>query len=208
MVRVVPRAQGLRTTGSCRLPAPDATATIDDVPLERLRGKHLGGDFTYDRDCIVEFGVAASAIRRTGSSASLRISDASATWSLQVASAFSPRTVTLIAEKPGTIRRAERVVLRWSPESDQLEARGVGFELLRAGAAPGSGITLRDTEIRANEVSFKLPAAAGDSAWTGPGILRFVGYSTLALRTQRCPVDSCGVSVGFTVPSLAVTVEN
>jgi len=204
---VVPGEKGFRAEGPCKLPAPSARATLNGAPLERRRGKHSGDDLTYDRDCLLEFGGASLAIPRSGAGVSLQISDDSATWNVEAPTAFEARSFTLVSPSDGVLRRAARVVLRWSPASDQLDARGIGVELYPASGGPGSGTAIRNLEVRADELSFTLPSGAGDVPWSGASFLRFLGTDHVKPKLDRCPLVECTVSVDFSVPTLAVTVE-
>jgi hypothetical protein len=191
----------------CKLPAPDAKATLNGVPLERRRGEYRSDDFGYDRDCIVELGVPAAAIRRTGPSVTLRLSDASTTWQLEVPTAFSPRSFTLVTPHDGVLRRGTRVVVKWSTPSDQIYVNGIGFELYRADLGPGSGTQVRDIDVRGEELSFTLRPSSGDAAWAGPAFLRLLGPNHIDPAVTRCPVQTCNVGVHYVVPPVAVTVR-
>jgi hypothetical protein len=191
----------------CKLPAPKAKATLNGAPLERRRGKHALGDLAYDRDCLLEFGVPSNAIPRRGSGASLQISDDSASWSLEAPTAFEARSFALVKPSDGVLHRGERVVLRWSPASDQMDVRAIGVELYPATRGPGSGTAIRNLEARGNELSFTLPASAGELWWTGASFLRFLGSRNVTPKIPRCPARECTVRVDFAVPTLAVTVE-
>jgi hypothetical protein len=192
--------------GPCKLPAPKAKATLNGAPLERQRGKYAFGDLMYDRDCILEFTVASNAIPRQGSGVSLQITDDSATWMLEVPTAFETRSFTLVKPSDGVLRRGKPVVLRWSPASDQMDVRGIGVELYPATGGPGSGTAIRNLEVRDDELSFTLPSNAGDRAWAGPSFLRFLGGRHVTPKLRRCPVRTCTVSVDFAIQPLAVTV--
>jgi hypothetical protein len=207
-VLVLARDASLQSRGPCSLPAAGAKAVLNGSPLERLRGKpKSGGDLMYDRDCFIEFAGDAGAIRKSGADASLRISDDTTSWDLEVPSAFAPRSFTLEPPSEGVVHRGQRVVLKWSPAEDPIDARNVGFELYRSGDTPGSGTKFRDIAVNGDELSFVISPGAGQQAWTGPAILRFLGgYQHPVPR--HCPVHRCEVTVDVTVPPLALTLEN
>lgn len=187
--------------------APDATATLNGVSLERQRGKYETGDLGYDRDCIVEFAAKRGTVPRTVSGALLRVSDDSVTWTLELPTAYSTRSISLETPADGVLHRGQRVVVRWSPADDQIDRRGIGFELYRSGDEPGTGAALREIEVRGNELSFTIPDR-GRQSWTGPGFLRFLGSDSVDPASKACPVEQCIVNMSFSVPSMAVTVEN
>src|SRR5258706_14675163 len=65
LVTVLPQEKDVQWKGPCKLPAPNARASLNGVPLTRLRGTHVGDDMAYDRDCIVEFGGAFDSVPQT-----------------------------------------------------------------------------------------------------------------------------------------------
>jgi hypothetical protein len=113
-LRLLPDEKHINWEGPCKLPAPKARATLNGVSFKRLRGKHLGDDFEYERDCIVEFEVAVDRIPKRNTGASLQISDDSATWTLEIPTAFAPRSLALVSPtdrimgaRPGEMVSAE-----------------------------------------------------------------------------------------------------
>src|SRR5579859_2286626 len=208
VVRVFPQEKDIEVKGPCKLPAPDARATLNGLSLTRMRGRHVGDDMAYDRDCIVEFAAPIDLVPKAGVGASLKISDDSATWTFEVPTAFAARSITLVAPEHGIMRRSERVLVRWSPSSDRIDAAGIAFELYRVDAEPGTGTRIRDIDVRGNEPAFTVPPSVGDPAWKGPAWLRFLGPFHVKPALGACPVSSCSVTLGFDVPSVAVTVEN
>ena len=207
VVHILSSESGLRAQGPCKLPAPDATATLNGVPLKRQRGKYATDDLGFDLDCIVAFSLIGAAVPRTGASAVLRITDDRVTWALELPKAFSPRSFSPTTPSHGVLHRGQRVVVRWSPADDQIEPRGIGFELYRRGDEPGTGAVLREIEVRGDELAFTIPDDARLS-WTGPAFLRFLGSASVAPASKGCPVEQCIVNVSFPVPPIAVTVEN
>ncbi len=207
VVHVLSSDSGLRARGPCKLPAPDASATLNGVSLERQRGKYATDDLAFDLDCIVAFSARGATVRRTGASAVLRLADDSVTWTLELPTAFSPRSFSLTTPSNGVLRRGQRVVIRWSRTDDQIDPRGIGFELYRSGDEPGTGTVLREVEVRGDELAFTIPDDARQS-WTGPAFLRFLGSASVAPASKGYPVEQCIVNLSFSVPPIAVTVEN
>lgn len=207
VVHVMPRESGLRTRGPCKLPAPNAKATLNGVSLERRRGKSASDDFAYDRDCIVEFAMSGANLPRTGAGAVLHLFDESASWTFELPKAFSQRSFTLAAPSNGVLHRGERVVVKWSPADDQIDARGVGFELYRSEAELGNGNVFRDIDVRGDELSFTIPADTRQP-WQGRGSLRFLGYDSVKPASKGCPVEECVANVSFVAPPIAVSMED
>src|SRR5262245_11207691 len=206
-LRVVPGVEHSNWEGPCKLPAPNARATLNGVSFKRLRGTHVGDDFKYDRDCIVEFEVAVDAIPKQGSGASLQISDDSATWTLEIPAAFAPRSFALVSPTDRIIRRGERVAVRWSPSNDTIDWRGIAFELHRPESRPGTGTMIKNIQVRGEELSFTALPGAGEAAWRGPALLRLGGTYSVKPALGACPVPSCSVTLSLSVPSLTVTLE-
>jgi hypothetical protein len=206
-LRVLPDEKHINLEGPCNLLAPNARATLNGVSLKRLRGKHVGDDLRYDRDCIVEFEVAVDAIPKKGTGASLQISDDSATWTLEIPTAFAPRSIALVSPTDRVIRRGERVVVRWSPSNDRMDWRGIAFELLRPDSRPGTGTMVKNVEVRGEELSFTPLPGDGEAPWRGPALLRFGGTYLVKPAFGACPVPSCSVTLALSVPSLALTIE-
>lgn len=204
---VFPLEGGAQRT-PCKLPAPHAKATLNSEPLARLRGQRAGDDLLWDHDCFVDFGIAASAIRKTDTRASLRIWDDSATWDLELPTAFAPRSFVLKTPSDGIVRRGKPVVVKWSPGSDQIDRRSVGFELYPADGKPGSGTQFRNIEGRGDELSFTIPASGLEGVGAGRAFLRILGTNHVQPALRRCPVQNCKVTVEFDIQPLPVTVED
>jgi hypothetical protein len=207
-VTVLPREQDIRLEGPCKLPAPKARATLNGVALARRRGKHVGDDMSYDRDCIVEFGVAAERVRKAGPGMFLELWDGSVAWKLEVPTAFAPRTFELLTPADAIVRPGARVTVRWSPSSDRIDGRSLGFELYRAESAPGTGITIREVDVRGDTLSFSIPSQAEQSGLRGAALLRVLGTYGVKPASSHCPVHNCSVTIAFNVPALAVTLED
>jgi hypothetical protein len=99
------------------------------------------------------------------------------------------------------------LTLAWSPPSDELDPRWVGFELLRADGNPGSGARIADLKIRGASIELAIPTLAEpDGAWTGPALLRFLGPAAVEPAQGPCPVHACSVDLDFDVPSLPIAI--
>lgn len=192
----------------CKLLAPQAKAAVNGEPLTRLRGKRASDDLLWDHDCFVEFGIAATAIRKTEARASVRIWDDSAKWELELPTAFSPRSFVLTAPSDGVVRGGKRVVVKWSPRSDQIDGRGIGFELYPADSKPGSGTQFRNIEVRGDEMSVTIPPSGLKDVRAGRAFLRVLGTNHVQPELRSCPVQGCKVTVGFDVPPVPVIVED
>jgi len=179
------------------------------VALERMRGEQHSDDLAYNRDCIVEFTGSIDAIAKPSARASFRIWDDSGSWNFDLPTAFAPRSFALVSPNRPNIRRGEKILLQWSTPTDRLDRRWIGFELYRAGSAPGTGTAAEDVTINGADLSLTFPATSeGDKKWSGPGWLRFLGTPGVKPELLPCPVTSCSVTMDFAVPSLPVTVEN
>jgi len=205
-LRILPHA---RLEDDCKLLAPDTRATLNGVALERMRGEQHSDDLAYNRDCIVEFTGSIDAIPKPSPRASFRIWDDSASWNFELPTAFAPRSFALVSPNRPNIRRGEKLSLKWSTPSDSLDRRWIGFELYRAGSAPGTGTAVQDVAINGADLSLTIPTTSeSDKAWNGAGLLRFFGPEGVKPELKSCPVGSCSVTMDFSVPALPVTVEN
>ena len=54
-MRILPKALP-RTGAGCHLKMRSLGATLNGAPLKRFTGIYTGGDVTYDRDCLLEYG--------------------------------------------------------------------------------------------------------------------------------------------------------
>ncbi len=209
VLSVVSATEPLPDTKKCELVARGARATLNGVPLKRERGQFASDDLAYNRDCSVEFTIPIASVPRTGDGATLQISDDSVTWTLELPTAFAPRTFTFRDASRQAVKRGSELSLRWSPPSDHLDPTWIALEIQRAGSEPGTGFVARDIKIDGAELSFRIPpTTAPSSAWSGPAWLRFLGTPGVKPKLGPCPVTSCSVTMQFDVPSLALTVEN
>jgi len=193
----------------CPLLAPEARATLNDVPLERLRGIQASDDFAYNRDCLLELSASVSSLPKPHAAARLRIWDSTTSWLLELPNAIAPRSFGL--EYPGQAisKRGDRVALVWSQPNDDLDPSQIAFELLREGSDPGSGTVISDPEISGASIQLAIPTVAEpDSAWSGPALLRFLGTASVKPEMGPCPVDTCHVDLNFSVPSVPITIAN
>jgi hypothetical protein len=206
-VTVIP-GDAILGRGDCALLAPQTRATLNDVPLVRLRGVQTSDDFAYNRDCLVELAVPLSAVPRTDPGARLRLWDDSTSWLFEVPTAFAQRAFTFVDPSQAVAKRGDEIELFWSTPSDTLDPSLVAFELLRAEDKPGEGTAIREPDISGALVAFELPAATTGQAWSGPARLRFLGTQGVEPMHPACPVDTCSVDLAFEVPTLPLTLED
>jgi len=193
----------------CPLLAPDTRATINDVPLVRLRGIQASDDFAYNRNCLLELSAPRGSIPKSYPTALLRIWDDTTSWLFEVPTAFAQRSLELAYPGQAVSKRGDRIALAWSPPSDDLDPTRIAFELMHADGRPGSGTVIREPEISGASLELVIPAAAGpNDAWSGPALLRFLGTPGVHPALGPCPVDTCSVDLHFEVPSLPITITD
>jgi hypothetical protein len=197
------------TTSDCPLLAPDTRATLNDAPLQRLKGMQSSDDFAYNRDCLLELAGPLSSVPRDYPAASLRVWDDSTSWRWEVPAAFVPRSFEFAYPSQAVSKRGDRVALLWSPPTDDLDSTRIAFELLRKDARPGTGTPIRNPEIGGASLEFAIPSPGGpDEAWSGPGVLRLLGTNGVEPAREECPVESCSLNLDLEVPSLPITITD
>jgi hypothetical protein len=202
----------------CLLPAPRARASLNGIAMTRIRGVYRGGDLTYDRDCLLEFGFgppvdvklpagrepvqmggALPASALTPDRAVVRIEDDSARWTWEIPDAFSQRRLSFESPADGTISRGSKIVLRWSPASDQLGPQ-VTVEIERSATTRQELSAKNETGRIAFTVPSNLPPA-----FDGPATLRV--HAAVSPGTGPCPVSSCQISLDTPPPSIRAVVN-
>lgn len=223
-----PRPDEPRRTECAKL-SMNIKASFNGVPLKRLTGIYAFGDLTYDRGCMLELAFPGEldsdrggpevelagpipAAARSPAAGLLRIEDGSATWKLSVPDAFTTRTLTLESPTgPGqpTLRRGDRVVLRWSPATDvQGKPTGLRLRLQPPGGPLEGTVTVESAAltIDGDRLSFTVPSDAPDQL-NGPIELQLLGPYGVAPKLLGCPVTTCQVWISPRLPPLQATLR-
>jgi hypothetical protein len=202
-------------------------ASFNGVPLKRLTGIYAFGDLTYDRACMLELAFPGELdsdrggpevelagpipmAARAPAAGLLRIEDGSATWKLSVPDAFTTRTLTLESPPgPGqpTLRRGDRVVLRWSPATD-VQGRPMGLRLQPPGRPLEEAVTVESAAltIDGDRLSFTVPSDVPEQL-NGPVELQLLGPYGFAPKLLGCPVKKCQVWISPRLPPLRATLR-
>jgi hypothetical protein len=223
-LRILPKTLP-RAGAGCRLDMRSLRATMNGVPLKRFTGIYAGGDLTYDRDCLLEYGFpggvaspepgappgmevggAIPVAATTPDVAVIRLEDSSATWTLTVPDAFTPRRIELVSPRDGVLHEGQAIRVRWHPGTD----------------VPGKDVALllsRHRPVRVEEVSVSMSHGRPDGdtiefdvprdlppTLIGPATLTPIGIAFVAVAHSPCPVDACSVEVLFDVPSIPVNI--
>ena len=207
-VGINPRQDDVMPRSPCKRPAPTVRATVNGVALKRLTGKRATDDRSYDHDCFVDFASIAGTLGKADGRATLRVEDGSATWTFEMPDAFVARAVTLVSPANGVIRRGQEVVLRWSPASDQMRGADIGFALYGSDRSLEKWIDLGKVNVRAGgRLGVTIPTTVPRDL-NGPVWLQFRGTSNVHPSFGSCPARTCTASVTFTVPPVAVRLED
>lgn len=208
IVGVHAQQQDTISRSRCTPPAPKARATLSGVALVRQTGKRVTDDSSYDRYCFIEFSSPGGIPANTGNGAALRIEDGSAMWTLDIPDAFTPRAVAIVSPADGIIRRGQKVVVRWSPQSDGMSGKEIGFALYGTDRDPKKWIDMGEVKVQSGgRLAFTVPSTVPREL-RGPVWLQFRGTANVMPASDPCPVQSCAVSVRFPVPPLAVNLED
>jgi hypothetical protein len=212
------------TKSDLRKLSTNAKASFNGRPLKRLTGIYAMGDLTYDRDYLLEFAFPGNsysdrggpetelpgpipAAARSTAAAQVRIEDASATWTLTVPDAFTPRTITLESPVGRELRRGDRVILRWSPASDVLLGKYLRLRL-QPPAQPGEGVVIGSDSlsIEGDRLTFTVPHDVPERL-TGPLQIQVLGPSEFEPKRSACPVAECDVSIQSSMDALNATLR-
>ena len=176
----------------CPMPAPDATASLNGVPLKRMRGLVVGDEMAYFRDCIIELafpgpmvkqgrarevlpremgapreieapGTIPQAARGSGP-ATLRVEQGATSRVLTILEAFAPRRLMLVSPEDGALGPGQVVTLRWQPATDRIAHDQVALSLQRRGRRT---LSPDDVTIKSSELSFQ----GNDITFTVPDTL-------------------------------------
>jgi hypothetical protein len=212
----------------CPKLAMNIKASFNGVPLKRLTGIYASGDLTYDRGCMLELAFPGEldsdrggpvelagtipAAARSPAAGLLRIEDESATWKLSVPDAFTTRTLTLESPTgPGqpTLRRGDRVVLRWSPATDvHSKPKGLRLLLQPPGRPLEEAVMVESAAltIDGDRLSFTVPSDAPEQL-NGPIELQPLRPYGIVPKLLGCPVKECDVWISPRLPPLHATLR-